>query len=187
MWEVEETRTVFVLPRERFPPVPDLPEGYAFAEEIGAEAERRLLEPFFENWQAPVERRMPGSRPDSVVAILHDDEPIALGYMCDDNEYGLPALGEGHYVVVHPDHRGQRIYNCLYAKLLEKADGWGLTGIVMVTDRHGLADVYRRWGGIVIREAPKSAYAGGLWGEPRPARARPSLRDRLGRLLGREA
>lgn len=157
--EVIDTVTVLTLARENFPPAPELPEGFRFTHELDRDVERAMLEPVFAAWHIPFERRMPGSREDSMLAILEGEKPVALGYMCTENEFGIADHGQGHYVVVDPEYRGKRLYQYLYAGLLVKAADFGLPGIVITTDRQGLAEVYERWGGVIVRRVPKADLA----------------------------
>ena len=180
MFEVEDTRTVLVGWVKDAPGEPDLPEGWRFVHRIPREEERALLETAFTGVDRPLGRGMPGYRDDSLLALVSDEKTIALGYLCERNEYGIEGrVGEGHYVVVHPDYRGQGAYQYLYAGLSVLARKWGLEGVAISTDRRGLADVYVRWGAEVVRSGPKDEV------KPITSGPRRSLARRLGSRLRR--
>jgi GNAT superfamily N-acetyltransferase len=154
--EVIDEVTILTLAKEDFPPVPEEAQNFSFGTEIERDLEREMLQSAFSAWERPYERRMPGCRDDSLLAMFDGDRVVCFAYMCVENEFDVPELGQGHYVVVHPDYRGKGLYNIFYARLMQHAADMGLPGIVITTDRAGLADVYERWGAKFLRKIGKA-------------------------------
>lgn len=189
--EVIDEVTILTLAKEDFPPVPPEVARFTFTTQIDRDLERELLQSAFAAWERPFERRMPGWRDDSLLAMMEDGRLVCFAYMCTENEFGVPELGQGHYVVMHPDYRGKGVYNIFYARLMQHAAEMGMPGIVITTDRAGLADVYERWGAKFLRKVSKAelqaeqaerrALAAQAAKPSAPRRILAALRRRLGR------
>jgi hypothetical protein len=171
-FEIDDHYTFAKLARENFPPRRPLPPGYRFSGEISRDAERSLLEPEFHAWSIPFNRKMAGTRPDGVLCLNYGEEPVAIIFLCDQNELGLPGYGQVHYAAIRKDQRGKGLYGPLFAELLEIGNRWGLQGVLLNDDRTGLSEVYRRWGAEFMFERPKSQ------------QVRPRLLKRLARRIG---
>ncbi|MGI9557307.1 MAG: hypothetical protein ACR2N5_05120 [Solirubrobacterales bacterium] len=141
---------IMVLPRERFSEPLPLPAGFSFVDEIPRAAERELLEAEFEQWRIPYERRFPGARDDSLVAIARGSQIVSVSYVADVNEIGLAGYGEGHYPVVRPELRGLGLFRPRFARICQLAASWGLSGIVVAPSREGLPELYERLGAIPV-------------------------------------
>lgn len=141
-----------------FPPQRPLPAGYAYTDRIDRAVEIELLRGEFPGWRHPVERDMPGTRPDSVVAVLHGTDPVAVCYVCEENQLGIRGYGELHYAAVRADHRGRGLWRAMITELFRHAERWGVAGVIFVTDRAGPIEMYRRLGAseIGIRRKSKS-------------------------------
>jgi GNAT superfamily N-acetyltransferase len=158
-FEIDDHYTFAKLDRENFPPRRSLPPGYTFSNRISRASERSLLEPEFNAWAIPFDRKMPGARADGVLCLTYREEPVAIVFLCDQNELGIPEYGQVHYAAIRKDHRGKGLYGPLFAELLEIGNRWGLRGVLLNDDRAGLSEVYRRWGAEFMFERPKSPQA----------------------------
>jgi hypothetical protein len=154
-FEIDDHYTFAKLDRANYPPRRTLPAGYSFAGEIPRDAELALLQPEFQAWRIPFNREMPGCRPDGVLALEYLEEPVAIIFLCDQNELGLVGYGQVHYAAIRDDQRGKGLYGALFAELLEIGNRWGLEGVLLNDDRAGLSEVYRRWGAEFMFEKPK--------------------------------
>jgi hypothetical protein len=154
-FEIDDHYTFAKLDRANYPPRSPLPAGYSFAGKISREAELSLLKPEFQAWRIPFNRDMPGCRPDGVLALEYLEEPVAIIFLCDQNELGLAGYGQVHYAAIREDQRGKGLYKALFAELLEIGNRWGLEGVLLNDDRAGLSKVYRRWGAEFMFEKPK--------------------------------
>jgi ubiquinone/menaquinone biosynthesis C-methylase UbiE/GNAT superfamily N-acetyltransferase len=119
--------------------------------------ERDLLKLNFACWDLPFEGRVAGSRQDSGVFILDGQSKLVGGiYLCDKNEFDTSIpWGQLHYFFVHPDYKGQGIHSLLFAEGIRRAGDWGLEGVFINTDRHGLPELYQRWGAQLWKTIPK--------------------------------
>lgn len=144
------------LDTEGFPAPRELPAGYEWAEDIGVEAERALLDPVFPGSHNATERRLAGWRDDTVVAITHDGQPVGVCYVCGDNQLGLPGYGELHYAAVLDEHKGKGLWGAMIREMLRRAQAWGdVSGVIFVTDRKGPIEMYLRMGAQRIGTRPK--------------------------------
>jgi GNAT superfamily N-acetyltransferase len=140
-----------------------LPDGFTLA---GAEArsryravEQRLLQECFEQWRAPFEGLLKGWRADSPVMLLHGGALIGGVYLCDQAEVASEeGWGQLHYAFIHPRYRGQGLYSVLFHEAVERADRWGLVGLILNSDRALLPEVYTRWGAVHDRVIPKASH-----------------------------
>jgi hypothetical protein len=158
-FEIDDHYTFVKFDHENYPPRRPLPPGYSFAGEISRDAERSLLEPEFQAWSTPFNRKMPGSRSDGVLSLQYGEAPVAIAFLCDQNELGLPDYGQVHYPAIREDQRGKGLYGTLFAELLGIGDRWGLRGVLINGDRIDLPEVYCRWGAEFMFEKPKSPHA----------------------------
>jgi hypothetical protein len=158
-----------------------LPPDYSFTDQIPRDAERALLEAEFPHWQIPYERRMPGSRPDGVVIVAHQGEPVGIVYTCDRNELDWAGYSQGHYLSIRRDHRGRKLFNAMFTEMLRRTETWGLEGMLFIVDREGHRDFYERWGATFVRERRKSDGAPAAPAQPRASRVRSALRRILSR------
>lgn len=141
---------------EGFPARRELPPGYRYVEEVSPAQARRLLEPAFPgSWERPVEGRLAGIRPDGVVAVAHGDEVVGICYVTDANQLGIRGYGELHYAAVADAHRGHGLWAAMITELFARAAGWGVAGVVFVTDRAGPIEMYLRLGAQRIGIRPK--------------------------------
>lgn len=152
---IDDHYTFVKFDRGSYPPHRPLPLGYSFGGEIPRQIERSLLEPEFQAWSIPFNREMPGCRPDGVLSIHYDDEPVTIVFLCDQNELELAGYGQLHYAATRTDHRGRGLYGPLFSELARISDRWGLRGLLINGDRVGLPEVYRRWGAELMFEKPK--------------------------------
>ncbi len=141
---------ILVHPRDRYPEPRPLPEGFSFVDEVPRSVERELLSSAFDHWQIPYERRFPGARKDSLLAVTKGDLLVGLAYLGADNQIGLPNYGEGHYAVTRPEFRGRGLYGPWFTRRLERATSWGLAGLVLVTNREGMPELFERWGALRV-------------------------------------
>ncbi len=151
-----------VLPRDRYPEPSPLPEGFSFIDEVPRSVERELLSSEFPNWRTPYERRFPGAREDSLVAVAKGDLVVGLIYLVADNEIDwmlrnwggadldLPNYGQIHYAVIRPEFRGRGLLGVMVTRLFERATSWGLAGVVLMTNREGLPEVHIRVGALEV-------------------------------------
>ena len=141
---------VLVLPRDRYPEPRPLPEGFSFINEVPRSVERELLGPEFTHWQIPYERRFPGAREDSLLAVAKGELIVGISYLGADNRIGLSNYGEAHYMVTRPEFRGLGLTFPRFTRRLERATSWGLAGLVMVSNREGIPELYERWGALRV-------------------------------------
>jgi GNAT superfamily N-acetyltransferase len=141
-----------VLPRERFRELPpSLPDGFSFVDDVPRTVERELLRSEFERWRIPFLREFRGAREGSLVALASGDLIVGLAYnVAADNEIGLPEYGQLHYPVLKPEFRGRGLYRALFAARLRRSESWGLPGLVVVTNREGLPELFERWGALWV-------------------------------------
>ena len=163
MWnEPSDEYHLHVHPRDRYPQPSPLPEGFSFVDEVPRSVERELLSSGFPNWRRPYERRFKGARKDSLVAVAEGELVVGVSYIAADNEIDwmlrnwgladleLPNYGELHYVVVRPEFRGRGLLGAMDTRRLERATSWGLAGVVLVTNREGLPEMYDRLGALRV-------------------------------------
>lgn len=150
---------ILKLNREDYPGRTPLPDGYEYANDVDDAVAESLLRPEFPGWRQPVARGMPGFREDSVVAVRAGEDTVAVCYVCDRNQLGLTGYGELHYAAVRPDHRGRGLWRAMITELFDRADRWGVAGVMFVTDRAGPIEMYLRLGAdeLAIRPKPKRA------------------------------
>ena len=141
---------VLILPRSRYREPPPLPDGFSFDSAPPRSVERDLLAAEFDHWKIPSKRRFPGGRSDSAMAIRHDDQVVAVVYLGAENELGLSGYGQVHYAVIAPGFRGRRLYGPLFHRLLVLANDWDLGGVVLISDREGLVELYESWGALPV-------------------------------------
>ncbi len=146
---------VFLFRRSRFRDSAPLPDGFEFEPAPSREAERRLLETEYPQWQIPYERGFPGGEDAAIVGVRHGDELAGLIYLSPENELDLGGYGQIHYPVVSPGFRGRGIYAPLLTSLLRTAEERGLDGLILVSDREGMADIYERWNGELVGAYPR--------------------------------
>jgi GNAT superfamily N-acetyltransferase len=170
--------TVLRIDCDEFRSPTELPPGYEFVAEVPRDVERALLEPEFPHWRIPFERRLPGMRPDCVVAVAYEGETVGIVYVCDRNEFGQEGYSQGHYLYVRPEHRGKKLFTAMYTEMLRRSEQWGLKGMTYITDREGHREMYERWGARVVGVTPKAAVAAG---EARPGEKPTSALRRLAR------
>ncbi len=163
MWnEPLDEYHLLILPRDRYPEPSPLPEGFSFVDEVPRSVERELLSSEYPDWQRPYERRFQGGRKDSLVAVAKGDLVVGLSYVAAATDIGwmlrnwgladldLPNYGELHFVVIRPEFRGRGLLGAMDSRRLERATSWGLAGVVVVTNREGLPEVYDRWGALRV-------------------------------------
>lgn len=141
---------VFLFRRRGFRESAPLPHGFSFELDPAHEAERRLLEAEYPQWQTPLGRQFPGGDKTSVVGVRHQEDLVGVIYLSPENEFDLPGFGQIHYPVVDPAFRGNGIYAPLLTSLLRIAEREHLEGLILVSDREGMADIYRRWGAELV-------------------------------------
>jgi len=119
------------------------------------QAEKRLLKSCFKLWRRPYHGNLPGWREQSPLYVLWDGRLAGGLYVCADNEFGEPGWGQLHYFFVDPQYRGHGLHALLFHRAIALAGEWGLAGVYVVTDRHGLPEVYQRWGAAWCKRVPK--------------------------------
>lgn len=148
--------TLLRIRREEYTAPRELPEGYAYVEAPSLDVQRTLLEPEFgERWQVPAEGRLHGSRPDGVVFVAFEGEPVGVVYLTDGNDFAVPGYAQAHYAAVRSEHRGRQLFSAMFAELLRRAEAWGHEGFVFIIDRAHHAEMYQRWGARVLATRPK--------------------------------
>jgi SAM-dependent methyltransferase len=120
--------------------------------------EQSLLKSNFPfSWQPVFERRTAGWRPDTPVYVLKGADLVGGLYVCADHEFEEGAKwGQLHYFFVAEEEKGKGLHSILVAEAVRRAREWGLAGLYVNTDRHGLPEVYRRWGAIPWKTIPKA-------------------------------
>ncbi len=141
---------VLVLPQQRYPEPRPLPDGFVFADQVPRSVERELLSLGHEHWRIPYERRFPGAREDSLIAIMKGDLIVSVSFVGADNQIRLPGYGEAQYMVIRPEFRGLGLASSRFTKVLERATEWGLAGVVLVTNRQGIPETFERWGSLRV-------------------------------------
>ncbi|MBN8868934.1 MAG: hypothetical protein J0H66_03530 [Solirubrobacterales bacterium] len=172
MWNEPTSQfEVFLFRRSRFRDSASLPEGFAFEAEPSREAEQRLLKIEYPQWEIPFDRRFPGGSDASVLGVRDlsspGDDLAGLIYLSFENELDLPGYGQIHYPVVSPEFRRRGIYAPMLTSLLREAESDETAGLILVSDREDMADIYERWGAELV-----GAYS-------RPGK----IRRRLGRVV----
>ena len=110
--------------------------------------EKELLKRYFRAWRRPFFGKLSGFREDSPVLLCHGDDLVCGVYLCDENQYQRPRWGQLHYAFIEPAHQGKGLYSGLFREVVRRADSWGLSGLILNSDRHLLPEVYERWGAI---------------------------------------
>lgn len=119
--------------------------------------ERQLLEESFRAWRNPYTGGLPGFRQDSSVYAFAGDELVAGLYVCDEHEFERNRhWGQLHYFFVDASHRGRGLHSLLVDEAVARAKSWGLEGVYINTDRHGLPETYQRWGAEFWKTIPKA-------------------------------
>lgn len=122
--------------------------------------EQRLLKMYFRHWQSPYLGHLPGWRSDSAQYVLCNGKLVGGLYLCERNEFTNERdWGQLHYFFMEPEFKGQGLHSLLFSEALRRAKSWGLEGVFINTDRHGLPEVYERWGAKIWRRLPKSVHA----------------------------
>lgn len=97
-----------------------------------------------------------GFRPDSPIYIVEGRKLVGGLYLCAETEFDNSVpWGQVHYFFVDPAYRGQGIHSLLFAEAIRRARAWGFEGVYVNTDRHGLPELYERWGATIWKTIPK--------------------------------
>lgn len=119
--------------------------------------EKRLLRLCFPLWERPYYGQLPGWRDDSPIYVLWNRALVGGLYVCDRNEFDADERwGQLHYFFVEPTFRGKGLHSLLFDEGVRRARAWNLEGVYISTDRHGLPEVYQRWGATLWKRMPKS-------------------------------
>ena len=141
---------ILVLPRGRFPPQRQLPNGFWFVDQVPRSVELELLQSAFEHWELPYFRRFPGAREDSLIGVAEGESIVGLTYVGADNEIGLPGYGQLQYSVIRPEYRGRGLFGPMVTQRIQRAITWGVDGVVAAPRREGLPEFYERWGALPV-------------------------------------
>lgn len=117
--------------------------------------EIQLLMPHFVLWPKPLLGRLAGFREDSRVFLLYSGVLVAGVYLCLENDLDRKGWGQLHYAFIDEAHKGKGLYSSIFQEAVEKAQEWGLLGLVLDSDRYQLPEVYERWGATPLSERPK--------------------------------
>jgi GNAT superfamily N-acetyltransferase len=118
--------------------------------------EMRLLKQYFQNWEVPYYGRLIGWREDSAVFVLENRQLVGGIYLCDRNIFDNDLKwGQLHYAFMDPEYKGLGIFSVIFRVAVERAQVWGLEGLYLSSDRHGLPELYERWGAVYWKRIDK--------------------------------
>lgn len=149
------------LPLNLYKATPRTPEiGFQIAgvevREKVRNCEKRLLKLYFHNWLLPYFGNLKGWKHDSPIYILYQGKLVSGLYLCDRNEFNEDASwGQLHYFYTHPAFRRRGLHSILFKQAIDRAKSWNLQGVMIVTNRYLLPEVYIRWGAIPWKEIEK--------------------------------
>jgi SAM-dependent methyltransferase len=140
----------------------NLPPGYRLGPPRLDAAQKRsegeLLKANFPgSWTNVFEARLPGWSPQTPVYVFKGEELVGGLYLCAVHEFEEGSdWGQLHYFFVADAEKGKGLHSVLVAESIRRARSMGLLGIYINTDRHGLPEVYQRWGAQLWKTIPKA-------------------------------